>query len=223
MGRRGERNGSLTLREQALEQLRAALLGGELQPDVTYSVPALTEEFGVSATPIREAILDLAKEGLIVTVPNRGFRVVKASPETVAQVAAVRKLIEVPATVAVAASLTESDLHTLLALAKNVKSYAVKKDMRSYLRADRKFHESIMQFTGNPVLVELSESLRAKARLHALPSVVATGKLVESADEHLALVEAMRAGDNDAIRTISSHHIDYAVRSLAAMGDGGTL
>ena len=74
-----------------------------------------------------------------------------------------------------------------------------------------------MSFTGNPVLVELTESLRAKARLHALPNIVATGQLADSAQEHIALIEAMRQGDVDAIRVISEHHIDYAVRSQEAV------
>jgi DNA-binding GntR family transcriptional regulator len=212
---RGNGNGQ-TLREQALEQVRASLLSGELQPDVTYSVPNLAADFGVSATPMREAILDLVKEGLVVTVPNRGFRLVSFTPEKVAQVAAVRKLVEVPATVAVSAVLSDEQVADLLKLATKTRDYALTGDLQSYLRADREFHEQIMGFTGNPVLVELTESLRAKARLHALPTVVATGKLAESAQEHIDLIEAMREGDVDAIRLISEHHIDYAVRSQPA-------
>lgn len=212
MTRRGK-NSTGTLREQALEQLRMALLSGDLKHDEIYSVPSLTDEFGFSATPIREAILDLAKEGLIVTVPNRGFRVVRDSPETIAQVAAVRKMLEVPATITAATSITDDGFADLMSVAVAIKKFAVKRDLPNFFRKDQIFHERIMEYTGNPLLVQLTESLRAKARLHALPTIVASGKLVESADEHIALLKAMQDGDNRSIQTIVCYHIDYAVRA----------
>jgi DNA-binding GntR family transcriptional regulator len=209
---RGNGNGQ-TLREQVLEQVRASLLRGEFQPGQTYSVPMLAAEFGVSATPMREAILDLVKEGLVVTVPNRGFRVMSFTPQQVEQFAAVRQMLEIPAVLAVAPTLDDGQMDELLALAIQTRDYAQRDDLQSYLRADREFHEQIMRYTGNQVLAELTESLQAKARLHALPNVVATGRLVESAQDHVALIEAMRRGDVDAIQAVLEHHIGYAVRS----------
>jgi DNA-binding GntR family transcriptional regulator len=67
--------GHNSLREQVSHALRAALIAGELRPGVVYSAPVLAAGFGVSATPVREAMLDLAKEGLVEVVRNKGFRV----------------------------------------------------------------------------------------------------------------------------------------------------
>lgn len=61
--------------------LRAALVAGEMVPGVTYSAPVLAERFGVSATPVREAMLDLINEGMIVAVPNKGFRIVETTDQ----------------------------------------------------------------------------------------------------------------------------------------------
>ncbi|GAA2910803.1 hypothetical protein GCM10011428_26590 [Streptomyces violaceus] len=66
-------------RERVADALRAALIAGELRPGEVYSAPGLAARFGVSATPVREAMLDLAKEGLVDTVPNKGFRVTAVS------------------------------------------------------------------------------------------------------------------------------------------------
>ncbi|MFE1904847.1 GntR family transcriptional regulator, partial [Streptomyces gardneri] len=63
------------LRDQVAHALRAALISGELRPGVVYSAPTLAEDFGISATPVREAMLDLAREGLVEPVRNKGFRV----------------------------------------------------------------------------------------------------------------------------------------------------
>ncbi len=59
-------------RERVADALRAALIAGELRPGEVYSAPGLATRFGVSATPVREALLDLAKEGLVDVVPNKG-------------------------------------------------------------------------------------------------------------------------------------------------------
>src|SRR3954470_11176919 len=71
--------GHHSLREQVSHALRAALIAGELRPGVVYSAPVLAAGFGVSATPVREAMLDLAKEGLVEVVRNKGFRVTELS------------------------------------------------------------------------------------------------------------------------------------------------
>ena len=65
----------VSLRERVSRALRAAIVSGELEPGRIYSAPALGAMFGVSATPVREAMLDLVRENLVTTVPNKGYRV----------------------------------------------------------------------------------------------------------------------------------------------------
>src|SRR5581483_6569095 len=89
-------------RERVAEALRAALIAGELRPGEVYSAPSLAARFGVSATPVREAMLDLAKEGLVDTVPNKGFRVTVVSDKQLDEYTHVRSLIEIPTVTALA-------------------------------------------------------------------------------------------------------------------------
>ena len=84
------------LRERVLRALRAAIISGELTPGEVYSAPSLAATFGVSATPVREAMLDLAKENLVVVVPNKGFRVTVVDEEQLDQITAIRRLLEPP-------------------------------------------------------------------------------------------------------------------------------
>ncbi len=84
------------LRDQVAHALRAALISGELQPGLVYSAPALAADFGISATPVREAMLDLAREGLVEPVRNKGFRVTEVSGRDLDQYTELRALIEVP-------------------------------------------------------------------------------------------------------------------------------
>ena len=95
-----------SLREQVTRALEAAVVAGELQPGIIYSAPALAERFGVSATPVREAMLDLVGEGMVEPVRNRGFRVVEVSEADLDQISQIRLLIEVPIMGQVAKLLT---------------------------------------------------------------------------------------------------------------------
>ena len=91
-----------SLRDQVRRSLEAAMVAGELAPGELYSAPALGERFGVSATPVREAMLDLAKDGFVVAERNRGFRVVEMSDADLDEICQIRLLLEVPTTVQVA-------------------------------------------------------------------------------------------------------------------------
>src|SRR5579862_6729020 len=85
------------LREEAVEVLRAAILGGELEPGSIHSAVGLAELMGVSPTPVREAMLELARSGLVEVLPNRGFRVTVVDDRDLDEIAELRKLLEVPA------------------------------------------------------------------------------------------------------------------------------
>src|SRR5579875_2115176 len=85
------------LREEAVEVLRAAILGGELEPGSIHSAVSLAEQLGVSPTPVREAMLQLARSGLVEVLPNRGFRVTVVDDRDLDEVAELRLMLEVPA------------------------------------------------------------------------------------------------------------------------------
>ncbi|MER6981969.1 GntR family transcriptional regulator, partial [Streptomyces carpinensis] len=109
-------------RERVADALRAALIAGELHPGEVYSAPGLAARFGVSATPVREAMLDLAKEGLVDTVPNKGFRVTAVSERQLDEYTHVRSLIEIPTTAGLAATAALADLEALRPVAQEIVS-----------------------------------------------------------------------------------------------------
>lgn len=87
---------SASLREQIGESLSAAIVSGELAPGTLVSVPGLAAEFGVSATPVREAILDLEKRGFVCSVANKGFRVTEVSRSDLVDIIELRTMLEAP-------------------------------------------------------------------------------------------------------------------------------
>ncbi len=205
----------VSLREQVANALRAAMISGQLQPGVVYSAPTLAGTFGVSATPVREAMLDLAKEGLVEAVRNKGFRITELSDRDLDELTELRMLIEVPTTASLAGRLDDAAMAELRSLAEAIETAAAAGDLIGYLEADREFHLNLLGHSGNRHLVDLVASLRSRARLYGLDRLADTGRLVDSAREHVMLVDLLGRGDAAAAEGLIRHHIQH-VRGIWA-------
>ncbi|MET9373836.1 GntR family transcriptional regulator [Streptomyces sp. NPDC003035] len=203
------------LRDKVAHALRAALIAGELRPGNVYSAPGLAADFGVSATPVREAMLDLAREGLVEPVRNKGFRITEVSERDLDQYTELRALIEVPTVGRVARTATREALEELRPVAEEIVVCAREHDLIGYLEADRRFHLSLLGLAGNERLVETVGDLRKRSRLYGLTALDERGMLVASAEEHLELLDLMVAGDAEAAERCVSRHLGH-VRSLWA-------
>jgi DNA-binding GntR family transcriptional regulator len=208
----GERT---SLRERVAESLRAALVSGRMVPGTTYSIPALAEQFGVSATPVREAMLDLVNEGIMSAVPNKGFRVVELSDAELDQITELRRLLEVPTVGDLAGAIDRAAVRRLRALADAVSDAARRGDVVGYVEADRELHLALLAEAGNPRLVEMVGRLRDQSRLYGLEQLAADGVLVDSAAEHMRLIDALESGDRRAAERVMAHHLDH-VRGIWA-------
>ncbi|WP_204041437.1 GntR family transcriptional regulator [Acrocarpospora phusangensis] len=208
----GER---LSLREQVAQALRGALVAGEMRPGVVYSAPVLAAQFGVSATPVREAMLDLAKEGLVEAVRNKGFRVTEMSERDLDEITELRKLIEVPTVARLADPARAAELERLRPLAREIVTAAVRGDLLTYVNADLRFHLELLGMSGNVRLVEVVRDLRARARLYGLKGLADRGLLAHSAHEHIDLLDALIRGDRATAEDIMNHHIQH-VRGIWA-------
>ncbi len=208
----GERT---SLRERVAESLRAALVSGRMVPGTTYSIPALAEQFGVSATPVREAMLDLVNEGIMAAVPNKGFRVVELSDAELDQITELRRLLEVPTVGELAGAIDRAAIRRLRSLADAVSDAARRGDVVAYVEADRELHLALLAEAGNPRLVEMVGRLRDQSRLYGLEQLAADGVLVDSAVEHVRLIDALESGDRRAAARVMSHHLDH-VRGIWA-------
>ncbi|AJE82182.1 MULTISPECIES: GntR family transcriptional regulator [Streptomyces] len=212
-------SGRERLRDQVAHALRAALISGELRPGQVYSAPVLAEDFGISATPVREAMLDLAREGLVEPVRNKGFRVTEVDERDLDQYTEIRALIEIPTVCAIAASAAREQLEALRPVAEEIVAAARDHDLIRYLEADRRFHLSLLALGGNDRLVETVGELRKRSRLYGLRVLDERGELLPSAEEHRELLDLMLARDLDGTRECMTRHLGH-VRSLWADEQG---
>lgn len=200
----------LNLRETVLEQLRTAIITGEIAEGALVSGPTLGQALGVSATPVREAMMDLAREGLVETIKNKGFRITTMSDKELDDLAAIRLLIEPPSMPATIGRISEEGFEELERLADGCLAAAEIEDLQEYLRYDREFHRFVLSHINNPQLTELATSLRTRTRLYGLKALAETGHLGHSAKEHHELIRLLRAGDGAGAEKLMHQHISHA-------------
>ncbi|TDW94330.1 DNA-binding GntR family transcriptional regulator [Kribbella pratensis] len=203
------------LRDSVANALRAAVISGELKPGEVYSAPTLGARFGVSATPVREAMLDLVREGLVISLRNKGFRVTDVSDEDLDNLAALRQLIEPPTIRDVVPTIPAKDYPRLRRLAEDIVVAAQAGDLIAYIEADRVFHVTLLAYSGNQKLVDVVSDLRSQTRLLGLTPLVESGRLVPSAAEHHELLDLVEAGDGEGAEQLMRRHIGH-VRGLWA-------
>nr|WP_152789717.1 GntR family transcriptional regulator [Streptomyces phyllanthi] len=197
-----------SVRGQILDALRAALVAGELTPGEVYSGPALGERFGVSATPVREAMQQLALEGAVEVVPNRGFRVVERGARELAELAEIRALIEIPVVLRLARTLPAARWTELRPLAEETARAAASGCRATYAEADRAFHRAVLGLAGNEQLVRIAEDLHRRAQWPLGGEPVGRGRtgLMADAAVHLALLDALAAQDLNAVQALLQKH-----------------
>jgi len=208
-----------TLRDKVSEALRSALITGDMEPGVVYSARLLATELGVSATPVREAMLELVREGLVEVVRNTGFRVTEPTDTDLDNIVELRLLIEVPIMGAVAAAC-EGELARSVAelgpLAHQLTAAADVGDLRSYIRIDTEFHTRFLALHGNPRITDEVRMLRGHSRLYGLQSLAASGALVPTTYEHQQMIDLALARDRTAMEALVRTHIGHVRREWAA-------
>ncbi len=203
-----------SLRAQVGDAVRAALVTGRMTPGEVYSAPQLAERFGVSVTPVREALLELVRDGLLVAVRNRGFRVVDPDPAELDAVGEVRLMLE-PQAAALAAQrpapLRAAAAEALREAARRVVEAAAAGDAAAHVQADRAFHAALLDLAGNPVLTETVLRLRDRSRLYGAGETP-RGTLEQAAAEHYELLDLVAAGDAPRVREAMTAHVRHVRR-----------
>lgn len=200
------RNSDGSLREQVVEHVRTQIISGQHEPDALYSVPSLAARLGVSTTPVREALLELARAGLIEPMRNRGFRVVEPTLTQLRNLFDMRDLLELHAAELVALK-RKKDLAPLRVLAEAVGQAVDAGDIAGYLRTDRSFHQAFTAEADNELLTTSVMALRDNMRLYGITSEAGLERQRQSVAEHFQLIDLAEIGDAEGLKALLRHHI----------------
>jgi DNA-binding GntR family transcriptional regulator len=196
-----------SLREEARLALRAGIITGEIAAGELNSLPSLAEKLGVSATPVREAMLELANGGLVEPVRNRGFRVLTPDEADLDEISQLRLMLEVPAMRIVAERASDADLAELREIVERIEATAAAADVAGFLLADRAFHLGMLELTGNGRLVRLVAQLRDQTRIAGITALAREGNLAKSAAEHRDILDALAERDPDMAEVLMTRHL----------------
>jgi DNA-binding GntR family transcriptional regulator len=210
-----------SLRDRARLAIRGSIVTGELAEGAIYPVAYFSERLGVSATPIREALFDLAGLGLVEVVRNRGFRIPPLGSRELDDLYEVRKMLEVPAVGRLARRPDRESFQHLRLLAEEMVAQARERQVAEFLWTDRCFHLGVLERLGNQQLVEVVAGLRDRTRLAGIKGMAASGILVETAREHLELLDAIEAGDEEGAEHWMTDHLGHTRGLWAGRPEGG--
>jgi DNA-binding GntR family transcriptional regulator len=192
-------------RAQAYDRLRAAIVSLRLKPGARIADAQLAQELGVSRTPVREAILQLADEGLVDVVPQHGTFVAPISLEAVREAQFVREALEVAALREVVARITDAELAELEdALAAQA---GAEGEPARFYALDEAFHRRLMEISSFPGAWRIAARSRAhlnRVRILSLPGPEVIAELV---GQHVALVERLRARDGAGAEAVLHEHL----------------
>jgi DNA-binding GntR family transcriptional regulator len=204
-----------TLRDQVLDRLREDILSGELDAGTVLGEGALAESFGVSRGPVREALSRLASEGLVTLVPRRGAEVTRLSREEFLDAYQVREALETLAIRLAVPRLGDAELALLRSLHEEMVEHAERAEVHAFFDANARFHQVFVEASGNRKLEEFYRLLLGQMGRYLARSLALRGTLERSVSEHLAILEAVEAGDTELAASLLADHIEVPQRELA--------
>ena len=201
-------NAYLPLRDVVFNTLREAILRGDLKPGERLMELQLAAKLGVSRTPIREAIRMLEQEGLAITIPRRGALVAGMTEKDMEDVLQIREALDILAAQIACEKMSEEELNRLEAAMYDFEHCTREGDVKKLAEADVRFHDVIYAATGNPKLVYLLSNLREQIYRYRVEYLKDEQNYPRLIAEHQAIVDCLRAGDQELLQKSMRTHID---------------
>ena len=201
------------LYEDVADRLRAQIFARELEPGSWIDEMSLASAYGISRTPLREALKVLAAEGLVTMKPRRGAYVAEMSRDDVTQIYHLLALLESDAAAEVTQRAGASDLERLQALHDRLERQVRQRD--AFFAANEAFHLALLEIAGNRWRKQIVTDLRKVMKLNRHHSLFKQGRLADSLAEHRALMEALRRRDGSTAATLMRAHFESGLEAAA--------
>jgi DNA-binding GntR family transcriptional regulator len=209
-----------TLREQVADHLREEILANRLAPGTELGEVMLAQSLGISRGPLREALRQLAAEGLVTIVPRRGAVVKTLSRQEFLDAYQVREALESLAIRLAVPRLTEAQRQTLHRMCDEMEAEARAGNTERFFEINHDFHALLVHASGNEKLEEMHAQLVAQMGRLLKKSVELRGGVQQSAAEHQDILAAVDAGDPERAARLLEEHIEVPQRVLRTAAAG---
>jgi DNA-binding GntR family transcriptional regulator len=202
------------LYQEVADRLRQQIYSRALEPGSWIDEMKLAQEFGISRTPLREALKVLAVEGLVTMKLRRGAYVTEVSRDDVAQVYHLLALLESDAAATVAAQADDTQRALLRQLHARLERQARQRD--AFFATNEQFHMALLEIAGNRWALQIATDLRKVMKLDRHHSLFKQGRLSDSLAEHRALMDAIDGKDAERARALMRAHFEHGLEAAAA-------
>jgi DNA-binding GntR family transcriptional regulator len=197
-----------------VDAIRAAIADGEFVPNQRLVEADLSERFGASRATVRTALVQLASEGLVERVQNRGARVRAVSLAEAVEITEVRMALEGLCAAKAAERLTDADGDRLREIGDAMRAAVASGDLLGYSELNRRLHGLVLELAGQITARGILERLRGQSVRHQFQLAMHPGRPAISLPQHLEIIEALCARDAEAAEAAMRRHIRSVIDTL---------
>ncbi len=203
-----------TLREKILESIRDAIISGAMSSGSRVSEPELAERFGISRTPIREAMRQLESEGYLTVIPRKGAVVTSFSEKDVEEFYAIKSILEGFAAKQACSRLTPKEIDRLETINKRLNELAALGDVKQFFKVHNDFHEVFIKAANNDKLRDMINMLVTRFQRLRLMSLSQPGRMHVSVQEHNKIITAFKEKACDQAEVLVRKNAEYGGKVL---------
>ena len=209
------------LYQEVAERLRQRIFAHELMPGDWIDEKKLADQYGISRTPLREALKVLASEGLVELKPRRGCYVTEISRQDLDDIFPLMAMLEGRGAGDAVRKASPADIAGLYEIHKRLEAAARDSRIDAFVEVNQEFHFRIQELAGNRWMLSVIQDLRKVLKLCRLHSLSIEGRLQQSLDEHRAVMAAFKAGDPVKAEALMHEHLLSGHDALIKMDPKG--
>jgi DNA-binding GntR family transcriptional regulator len=208
------------LHDEVARRLRALIQSGEMKPAERLNESTLAARFGISRTPLREAIKILATEGLLDLLPNRGARVASISLAEIEEMIEVIAGLEATAGELACRTATDAEIAAIAALHERMVAAYASEDVPTYFELNRTVHESIMAAARNATLQAIYANLSSRIQRARYTANQTPQQWQRAVADHTRMIALLRRRDGEALGRLMREHVRSKKPVIAATFTG---
>lgn len=206
-----------TTKEIVYDDLKRAILTGSINNQEILTETMLSETLEISRTPIREAVADLIKEGLLVQIPRKGFHVREITQNEKEQIMFLRLSIETEGLRKLSPVITKEQLQTLRGFVLQQEQEIKRDDRIKYIELDQLFHRQILTFANQNLLEQILQEMYNLTRLVGHNALMKEGRMIEVIQEHRQILDALEKGDSSEAVELMKNHLEITKANVKAV------
>jgi len=203
-----------TTKERAYNEIKHVILSGYITSEEIFTEVKLAELLNTSRTPVREALADLIKEGLIVSIPRKGMAVRKVTENEMEQIFLLRASIETKVIQKLAETITPEQLEELKAICKEQEEAMLNNDDIAFIKLDQTFHITLTRFVEYELIEQMLLNLHNLSQLIGLRAIKKINRMKEVLEEHLDIISAIERKDAEQSAEMMARHLNKTKESV---------